>query len=69
MTAPTLEIEKSYWDQGCLRLAGVDDVGLGPICGPVLACAVLLPAYCCMIDGVRDSKLLAPAKREELALL
>ncbi|HUX85613.1 MAG TPA: ribonuclease HII [Chloroflexota bacterium] len=49
-----------------MRVVGVDDVGLGPICGPVLACAVLLPSYCGVVDGVRDSKQLSAAQRERL---
>jgi len=48
--------------------AGVDEAGRGPLCGPVYAAAVVLyPAR--PIDGLRDSKQLAPARRAELALL
>jgi ribonuclease HII len=48
--------------------AGVDEAGRGPLCGPVYAAAVILdPAR--PIDGLRDSKQLAPARRAELALL
>lgn len=46
--------------------AGVDEVGRGPLAGPVVAAAVILdPAD--PIDGLRDSKQLLPARREELA--
>jgi len=49
-------------------LAGVDEAGRGPLCGPVYAAAVILdPAR--PIDGLRDSKQLAPARRAELAQL
>jgi ribonuclease HII len=49
-------------------MAGVDEAGRGPLCGPVYAAAVVLdPAR--PIDGLRDSKQLAPARRAELALL
>lgn len=45
---------------------GIDEVGRGPLAGPVLAAAVHLPLA---IPGVADSKTLKPARREELALL
>lgn len=49
-------------------MAGVDEAGRGPLCGPVFAAAVVLdPAR--PIDGLRDSKQLSPARRAELALL
>ena len=49
-------------------LAGVDEAGRGPLCGPVYAAAVMLdPAR--PIEGLRDSKQLSPARRAELALL
>lgn len=47
-------------------IAGVDEVGRGPIAGPVVAAAVILnPAR--PIDGLRDSKKLSPRRREALA--
>lgn len=46
-------------------VAGVDEVGRGPLAGPVITAAVILKAP---IDGLRDSKLLSPKKREALAL-
>ncbi|MGA7984264.1 MAG: ribonuclease HII [Burkholderiales bacterium] len=49
-----------------LRVCGVDEAGRGPIAGPVYAAAVILdPAR--PIEGLADSKLLAPARREQLA--
>lgn len=63
---PTLEIEQSLWKQGLLRVAGVDEVGLGCLAGPIVAAAVLLPSACEMIEGVRDSKLLSAAARSRL---
>ncbi|MBA3537023.1 MAG: ribonuclease HII [Tatlockia sp.] len=45
-------------------IAGVDEVGRGPLAGPVITAAVILKKP---IEGVRDSKLLTPAKREKLA--
>jgi ribonuclease HII len=51
-----------------VRVAGVDEVGRGPLAGPVVAAAVILdPAR--PIDGLADSKVLAPARRETLAAL
>lgn len=47
-------------------VGGVDEVGRGPLAGPVVACAVILPQGL-IIEGVDDSKKLSPKKREELA--
>ena len=49
-------------------VAGVDEVGRGPLAGPVVAAAVILPADC-HIDGLRDSKKLSPAQRARVARL
>ena len=46
-------------------IAGVDEVGRGPLAGPVIACAVILPAEH-SIKGLKDSKKLSKKKREEL---
>ena len=48
-------------------LAGVDEVGRGPLAGPVVACAVVMPPDARAIAGVDDSKRLAPAERVRLA--
>ena len=48
------------------RIAGVDEVGRGPLAGPVVAAAVILDAKR-PVPGLADSKLLSPARREELA--
>jgi ribonuclease HII len=50
-------------------LAGVDEVGRGPIAGPVVACAVIMPPDRPAIRGVDDSKKLPAAERERLSLL
>lgn len=63
---PSLAVESDLWRGGKARVAGVDEVGLGSISGPVVACALVLPADCRAIDGVRDSKTLTPAERERL---
>lgn len=56
--------ERGYWEQGLL-VAGADEAGRGPLAGPVVAAAVLLPPGC-LIEGVDDSKKLSPKKRERL---
>ncbi len=57
--------EREAWRAGLARVAGVDEVGRGPLAGPVVAAAVILdPGR--PIKGLRDSKLLTPARREEL---
>ncbi len=48
-------------------LAGVDEVGRGPLAGPVVACAVVMPADARAIRGVDDSKALSAADRERLS--
>jgi ribonuclease HII len=48
-------------------LAGVDEVGRGPLAGPVVACAVVMPPDAPAIRGVDDSKQLTAAEREKLA--
>ncbi|HSH42683.1 MAG TPA: ribonuclease HII [Arenicellales bacterium] len=47
-------------------VAGVDEVGRGPLAGPVVAAAVILPRDC-VIEGLRDSKKLSAARRGALA--
>lgn len=51
------------------HLAGVDEVGRGPLAGPVVACAVIMPADARAIAGVDDSKQLDRQERERLAVL
>ncbi|MGH7732514.1 MAG: ribonuclease HII [Gemmatimonadales bacterium] len=63
---PTLERERAAWAAGKL-LVGVDEVGRGPLAGPVVAAAVVFPAGCTPPDGIRDSKTLSPRRRAVLA--
>ena len=67
--APTFTLEAALWRQGFRLVAGVDEVGRGPLAGPVAAGAVVLPPRLRFdwLDYVRDSKELAPSTREELA--
>ncbi len=66
MGPPTLAREAACWAAGRL-LVGVDEVGRGPLAGPVVAAAVVFPAGCEPIAGVRDSKALPPGRRAALA--
>lgn len=56
--------ETEYRRQGLVRIAGVDEVGRGPLAGPVVAAAVILPPQA-TFPGLTDSKLLSPARREK----
>jgi ribonuclease HII len=60
-----LELEQACWDRGLTFIAGVDEVGRGPLAGPVLAAAVVLPPGVA-IRGVDDSKKLSAERRLEL---
>lgn len=57
--------ENKYYKEGFKLIAGVDEVGRGPLAGPVYAAAVILPAGE-IIEGVNDSKKLTEKKREVL---
>lgn len=61
-----LRPERSLWAAGIDHVAGVDEVGVGPLAGPVLAAAVIMPQGI-SLRGVDDSKKLTAALREELA--
>jgi len=61
-----LRPERNLWSAGITHIAGVDEVGVGPLAGPVLAAAVILPQGVAL-RGIDDSKKLRPALREELA--
>ncbi len=64
---PTLRHERRLWNDGRDRVAGVDEVGVAPTCGAVVAAAVIMRPGCHRIPGVRDSKTLSMAQRERLA--
>jgi ribonuclease HII len=66
---PTLSFERRLWNAGLGRVAGVDEVGVAPTCGAVVAAAVVMRPGCHRIAGVRDSKTLSAAQRERLAPL
>ncbi len=58
--------ERKYLDKGYKFVAGVDEVGRGPLAGPVVCCAIIMPTDE-IIEGVTDSKKLSEKKRETLA--
>ncbi|MBE7084541.1 MAG: ribonuclease HII [Clostridiales bacterium] len=63
-----LQYERALLAQGVKYIAGVDEVGRGPLAGPVVCSAVIMPLdEADLIVGVDDSKKLSEKKREELA--
>ena len=61
-----LRLEREFWRRGVARVAGVDEVGVGPLAGPLVAAAVIFPPDVAVL-GVDDSKKLSPARRLGLA--
>ena len=60
-----LAYEKELYTQGIHLIAGVDEVGRGPLAGPVVAAAVILPEDC-KISGLNDSKKIPKSKHKEI---
>lgn len=60
-----LAYEKELYAQGMDLIAGVDEVGRGPLAGPVVAAAVILPKAC-KIPGLNDSKKIPKSKHKEI---
>lgn len=66
-SAPSLRVERAYQREGYRVLAGMDEVGRGALAGPVSVGVVCIDEGCRPAPaGVRDSKLLSPARREAL---
>lgn len=70
---PRLTTELELWQQGLRVVAGVDEVGMGPLAGPVVAAAVVFPpvdshedTFRVLPSGIRDSKTLTAKTRERL---
>ena len=63
-----LKYERELLSRGYKYICGVDEVGRGPLAGPVVCAAVIMPLDD-IVDGVDDSKKLSAKKREELASL
>lgn len=66
--ALTLRLEEALWARGCTRVAGVDEVGRGPLAGPVVAAAVILTREA-IPEGLNDSKKLSAKRRDHLVPL
>jgi ribonuclease HII len=67
------EFERTLWKQGLTRIAGVDEAGRGPLAGPVVAAAAILPPKWAEsglpreLQGLNDSKQLTAAQREQFS--
>ncbi|MBO5327473.1 MAG: ribonuclease HII [Clostridia bacterium] len=61
----TYELENALMQEGCKLVCGVDEAGRGPLCGPVVAAACILPVGL-VLEGLNDSKKLSEKKREQL---
>jgi ribonuclease HII len=68
MNSELFDFDAEYRQSGFRRLCGVDEAGRGPLAGPVVAAAVILPEHCA-IEGINDSKKLTEKKREKLYLV
>ena len=62
---PDYSIEQEWIDRGYTYVCGIDEAGRGPLCGPVVAAACILPMGL-VIEGLNDSKKLTEKKREQL---
>lgn len=60
-----LQYEKEAWSKGFQWIAGIDEVGRGPLAGPVVTCAVILPPHFPVL-GIKDSKKLSHLQRVQL---
>jgi ribonuclease HII len=63
--SPNLLEEKKCWKNGFNVVVGLDEVGRGPLAGPVVAGAVFLPKNFAVIKGITDSKKLSEKQREK----
>ena len=63
-----LNFERLLWKSGVRSIAGVDEVGVGPLAGPVVAAAVVFPPGT-ELAGIDDSKQIEPEQRTKLAAM
>ncbi|MEK7503598.1 MAG: ribonuclease HII, partial [Patescibacteria group bacterium] len=61
---PSFKEENKLWKRGFKRVAGIDEVGRGPLAGPVVACAVIVKRS--DLCHIKDSKQLSAKQREEI---
>jgi len=59
------QIEEDIYESGTQWICGIDEAGRGPLAGPVVVAAAIMPRYS-MIEGVNDSKKISEKKREKL---
>ncbi len=64
---PSFREEEKLWREGYHLVGGVDEVGRGAWAGPFVAAAVIFPPHVFLPQGIKDSKLLSPHRREILA--
>ena len=64
MIYPDIELEKKLWSSGKKIVVGLDEVGRGPLAGPVVAGALVITGEECVVQGVRDSKKMSLKQRE-----
>jgi len=64
---PSLKREAALWSEGRSIVAGMDEVGRGPLAGPVVAAAVVFPMGAKPIRGLDDSKVLSALQRAKFA--
>ncbi len=67
MVFPSLDLEQKLWNTGYSRICGLDEVGRGSFAGPVVVGAVVFLKDSLLPDGIADSKLLNPLRRQKLA--
>ena len=65
MSSEKTAFESDLRSRGLIRVAGLDEAGRGPLAGPVVAAAVIMPEHP-LIEEIDDSKVLTPAVREQL---
>ena len=68
-TVDLWSMESELFAEGCSAVCGIDEAGRGPLAGPVVTAAVILPEDCSAFIGLDDSKKIGKAKRNELAQL
>lgn len=68
-TLQKIAFDKAYEVDGVKYIAGVDEVGRGPLAGPVVCAAVIMPLDGDLLDGIDDSKKVSEKKREKLSSL
>lgn len=59
------DLEREFWERGMDQVAGCDEAGRGPLAGPLVTAAVILP-HGIWLPGLTDSKKVTPARRETL---